>query len=512
MQQYILSLDQGTTSSRAILFDQKGHIVSQAQKEFTQIFPKPGWVEHDPLEIWSTQAGVAAEATVKAGQNGKSIAALGITNQRETVVVWNRKTGKPVYNAIVWQDRRTAAYCDELRAEGREDLIRSKTGLLLDAYFSASKVRWILDNVKGARQKAEAGKLAFGTVDSWLIWNFTQGELHVTDVTNASRTMLFNIHSLAWDDELLALFDIPRSMLPEVRQSSEVYGETKTTIFASKIPIAGIAGDQQAALFGQLCTEPGMVKSTYGTGCFMLMNIGTEPKASQNNLLTTVAWQINGQVQYALEGSIFIAGAVVQWLRDNLGIIKTSAEVEQLARQVSSTDGVYFVPAFAGLGAPYWDPYARGVIFGMSRATKAAHVARAAVEAIAYQTMDVLQAMQADAELPITALRVDGGATSNELLMQFLADVLNTSVVRPRMAETTALGAAYLAGLAVGYWQSVEEIKALGQADTSYTPKPNRATIEDGIANWNRAVQALQVWSEGAHPMKTEATPETTAK
>ncbi|QNE39278.1 glycerol kinase GlpK [Hymenobacter sp. NBH84] len=512
MQQYILSLDQGTTSSRAILFDQKGHIVSQAQKEFTQIFPKPGWVEHDPLEIWSTQAGVAAEATVKAGQNGKSIAALGITNQRETVVVWNRKTGKPVYNAIVWQDRRTAAYCDELRAEGREDLIRSKTGLLLDAYFSASKVRWILDNVKGARKKAEAGKLAFGTVDSWLIWNFTQGELHVTDVTNASRTMLFNIHSLAWDDELLALFDIPRSMLPEVRQSSEVYGETKTTIFASKIPIAGIAGDQQAALFGQLCTEPGMVKSTYGTGCFMLMNIGTEPKASQNNLLTTVAWQINGQVQYALEGSIFIAGAVVQWLRDNLGIIKTSAEVEQLARQVSSTDGVYFVPAFAGLGAPYWDPYARGVIFGMSRATKAAHVARAAVEAIAYQTMDVLQAMQADAELPITALRVDGGATSNELLMQFLADVLNTSVVRPRMAETTALGAAYLAGLAVGYWQSVEEIKALGQADTSYTPKPNRATIEDGIANWNRAVQALQVWSEGAHPMKTEATPETTAK
>ncbi|MBW3126970.1 glycerol kinase GlpK [Hymenobacter profundi] len=512
MQQYILSLDQGTTSSRAILFDQKGHIVSQAQKEFTQIFPKPGWVEHDPLEIWSTQAGVAAEATVKAGQNGKSIAALGITNQRETVVVWNRKTGKPVYNAIVWQDRRTAAYCDELRAEGREDLIRSKTGLLLDAYFSASKVGWILDNVKGARKKAEAGKLAFGTVDSWLIWNFTQGELHVTDVTNASRTMLFNIHSLAWDDELLALFDIPRSMLPEVRQSSEVYGETKTTIFASKIPIAGIAGDQQAALFGQLCTAPGMVKSTYGTGCFMLMNIGTEPKASQNNLLTTVAWQINGQVQYALEGSIFIAGAVVQWLRDNLGIIKTSAEVEQLARQVSSTDGVYFVPAFAGLGAPYWDPYARGVIFGMSRATKAAHVARAAVEAIAYQTMDVLQAMQADAELPITALRVDGGATSNELLMQFLADVLNTSVVRPRMAETTALGAAYLAGLAVGYWQSVEEIKALGQADTSYTPKPNRATIEDGIANWNRAVQALQVWSEGAHPVKTEATPETTAK
>ncbi|UOR07033.1 glycerol kinase GlpK [Hymenobacter aerilatus] len=511
MQQYILSLDQGTTSSRAILFDQQGQIVSQAQKEFTQIFPQPGWVEHDPLEIWSTQAGVAAEATVKAGQNGKSIAAIGITNQRETVVVWNRHTGKPVYNAIVWQDRRTAEYCDELRAQGREDLIRAKTGLLLDAYFSASKVRWILDHVEGARQQAEAGELAFGTVDSWLIWNFTQGELHVTDVTNASRTMLFNIHSLTWDDELLTLFAIPRSMLPQVRQSSEVYGETKTTIFASKIPIAGIAGDQQAALFGQLCTEPGMVKSTYGTGCFMLMNIGTEPKASQNNLLTTVAWQLNGQVQYALEGSIFIAGAVVQWLRDNLGIIKTSAEVEQLARQVSSTDGVYFVPAFAGLGAPYWDSYARGVIFGMSRATKAAHVARAAVESIAYQTMDVLRAMQADAELPIAELRVDGGATANKLLMQFLADVLNTKVVRPHMAETTALGAAYLAGLAVGYWPSIEAIKALGQADTAYTPRPDRASIEDGIADWNRAVQALQVWSEGRPAAKSEATPATAA-
>jgi len=503
MQQYILSLDQGTTSSRAILFDQKGHIVSQAQKEFTQIFPKPGWVEHDPLEIWSTQAGVAAEATVKAGQNGKSIAAIGITNQRET--------GKPVYNAIVWQDRRTAEYCDALREAGQEEMIRSKTGLLLDAYFSASKVKWILDNVKGARKKAEAGKLAFGTVDSWLIWNFTQGELHVTDVTNASRTMLFNIHSLAWDDELLTLFDIPRSMLAEVRQSSEVYGETKTTIFASKIPIAGIAGDQQAALFGQLCTEPGMVKSTYGTGCFMLMNIGSQPKLSQNNLLTTVAWKINGQVQYALEGSIFIAGAVVQWLRDNLGIIKTSAEVEQLARQVNGTDGVYFVPAFAGLGAPYWDPYARGVIFGMSRATKAAHIARAAVEAIAYQTMDVLKAMQADAELPIAELRVDGGATSNELLMQFLADVLDTKVVRPRMAETTALGAAYLAGLAVGYWQSVADIKAIGQADTLYVPKPNRAAIEAGIDNWSRAVQALQVWSKGGQPAHTTVQPETAA-
>ncbi|WP_086593690.1 glycerol kinase GlpK [Hymenobacter crusticola] len=500
MQQFILALDQGTTSSRAILFDQKGHIVSQAQKEFTQIFPKPGWVEHDPLEIWSTQAGVAAEATVKTGHNGSNIAAIGITNQRETVVVWNRKTGKPVYNAIVWQDRRTAEYCDQLRAEGQEEMIRNKTGLLLDAYFSASKVRWILDNVKGARKKAEAGKLAFGTVDSWLIWNFTQGELHVTDVTNASRTMLFNIHSLTWDDELLALFDIPRSMLPEVRQSSEVYGETKTTIFASKIPIAGIAGDQQAALFGQQCINPGMVKSTYGTGCFMLMNIGPEPRASQNNLLTTLAWKIDGKVQYALEGSIFIAGAVVQWLRDNLGIIKTSSQVEQLAKQVSSSEGVYFVPAFAGLGAPHWDPYARGVIFGMSRATKAAHIARAALEAIAYQTRDVLKAMEADSGLPIAELRVDGGATINEMLMQFQADVLNTKVVRPRMAETTALGAAYLAGLAVGYWKSFAEIQALGHSETTYNPKANRAGIDEGLENWDRAVRALQVWSKVPQP------------
>jgi glycerol kinase len=499
MQQFILSLDQGTTSSRAILFDGKGQIVSQAQKEFTQIFPKPGWVEHDPMEIWSTQAGVAAEATVKVGLNGKSIAAIGITNQRETTIVWNRETGKPVYNAIVWQDRRTAEYCDQLRQEGHEELIRRKTGLLLDAYFSASKVRWILESVAGARQAAEAGKLLFGTVDSWLIWNFTQGELHVTDVTNASRTMLFNINSLAWDDELLTLFGIPRSMLPEVRQSSEVYGETKTTVFASKIPIAGIAGDQQAALFGQLCTKPGMVKSTYGTGCFMLMNIGSEPRTSQNNLLTTLAWKINGQVQYALEGSIFMAGAVVQWLRDNLGIIKTSAEVEQLARQVKSSGGVCFVPAFAGLGAPHWDPYARGVIFGMSRATTAAHIARAAVEAIAFQTMDVLRAMEADAGQPIAELRVDGGAAANDLLMQFQADVLHTKVVRPRMTETTALGAAYLAGLAVGYWNSVEEIQALGQTDTVFEPDVHRAGIEEGIENWQRAVQALQVWSKGPH-------------
>ncbi|MCB2379753.1 glycerol kinase GlpK [Hymenobacter sp. BT635] len=500
MAKYILALDQGTTSSRAILFDRKGRIVAQAQKEFAQLFPKPGWVEHDPLEIWSTQAGVAAEATVKAGQNGKSIAALGITNQRETVVVWNRKTGKPIYNAIVWQDRRTAPYCDQLRAEGREPMIRAKTGLVLDAYFSASKVKWILDNVRGARKKAEAGLLAFGTIDSWLIWNFTQGELHVTDVTNASRTMLLNIHTLRWDEELLALFDIPSSMLPQVRQSSEVYGETKTTVFASKIPITGIAGDQQAALFGQLCTTPGMVKNTYGTGCFMLMQTGTEPKESRNNLLTTVAWQLDGQVQYALEGSIFMAGAVVQWLRDNLGIIKTAADVEQLARQVGSTEGVYFVPAFAGLGAPHWNPYARGTLFGMSRATTAAHIARAAVEAIAFQVMDVLRAMEADSGLPIAELRVDGGASANNLLMQFQADVLNTKVVRPRITETTALGAAYLAGLAVGYWGSVAELQALGQSDTAFTPKANQAAIAEGIGHWHRAVQAVQVWAQPPAP------------
>jgi len=498
MQQFILALDQGTTSSRAILFDQKGQIVAQAQKEFPQIFPKPGWVEHDPREIWSSQAGVAAEATVKVGHNGRNIAAIGITNQRETVVVWNRRTGAPVYNAIVWQDRRTAEYCDQLREEGHEDLLRGKTGLLLDAYFSASKVRWILDNVEGARVQAEAGELAFGTVDSWLIWNFTQGELHVTDVSNASRTMLFNIHTLTWDEELLALFDIPRSMLPTVKQSSQVYGETKTTLFASKIPIAGIAGDQQAALFGQMCTEPGMVKSTYGTGCFMLMNIGETPKPSQHNLLTTISWQLDGKVCYALEGSIFIAGAVVQWLRDNLGIIRTSSEIEQLATQVEDNGGVYFVPAFAGLGAPYWDPYARGTIFGISRATKAAHIARAAVEAIAYQTMDVLKAMEADSSLPIAELRVDGGATVNKLLMQFQADVLRTKVVRPGMAETTALGAAYLAGLAVGYWKDLAEIQALAQDDSSYTPNPDRPGLEAGIADWHRAVRALQVWAQSA--------------
>jgi glycerol kinase len=496
MNQFILALDQGTTSSRAILFDQQGQIVSIAQKEFTQIFPHPGWVEHDPQEIWSTQAGVAAEATVKAGMNGKNIAAMGITNQRETVIVWDKTTGVPVYNAIVWQDRRTAEYCDELKAQGKAEQIRAKTGLIIDSYFSATKVKWILDNVPGARQKAEAGELICGTVDTWLIWNFTRGELHVTDVTNASRTMLFNINTMEWDDELLELFTIPKSMLATVKQSSEVYGETKTTIFASAIPIAGIAGDQQAALFGQMCTVPGMVKNTYGTGCFMLMNIGDKPKLSKNNLLTTVAWKINGQTQYAFEGSTFIAGAVVQWLRDGLGIIKTSAEVESLALKVNDTEGVYFVPAFAGLGAPYWNSNVRGTIVGMTRGTTAAHIARAAIESIAYQTADVLKAMEADAGVKIKELRVDGGATANNLLMQFQSDLLEAKVIRPNVVETTALGAAYLAGLAVGYWKNVEEIQQLWQSEKEFSPVPNNETITKGIAEWKKAIKAAQAWGE----------------
>lgn len=496
MKQFILALDQGTTSSRAILFDQQGQIVSIAQKEFTQIFPQPGWVEHDPQEIWSTQAGVAAEATVKAGLNGKNIAAMGITNQRETVIVWDKATGVPVYNAIVWQDRRTSEYCNELKVQGKEQLIREKTGLIIDSYFSATKVKWILDNVPGARQKAEAGELICGTVDTWLIWNFTRGELHVTDVTNASRTMLFNINTMQWDDELLDLFTIPNSMLATVKQSSEVYGETKTTIFASAIPIAGIAGDQQAALFGQMCTVPGMVKNTYGTGCFMLMNIGDKPKLSKNNLLTTVAWKINGQTQYAFEGSTFIAGAVVQWLRDGLGIIKTSAEVEQLALKVKDTEGVYFVPAFAGLGAPYWNSNVRGTIVGMTRGTTAAHIARAAIESIAYQTADVLKAMEADAGVKIKELRVDGGATANNLLMQFQSDLLEAKVIRPNVVETTALGAAYLAGLAVGYWKDVEEIQQLWQSEKEFSPVPNNDAITKGIAEWKKAIKAAQAWGE----------------
>jgi len=493
---YILALDQGTTSSRAIIFDHDGQIRSVAQKEFTQIFPQPGWVEHDPNEIWSTQAGVAAEATTKLGINGKNIKAIGITNQRETTIVWNRETGQPIYNAIVWQDRRTAPYCDQLKADGHIETIRAKTGLVIDAYFSASKVNWILNNVDGARDLANEGKLAFGTVDTWLVWKFTRGRVHVTDVTNASRTMLYNIKTQQWDEELLQLFEVPASMLPEVKQSSEVYGETDTTIFASKIPITGIAGDQQAALFGQMCTAKGMVKNTYGTGCFMLMNIGKEFIASKNNLLTTVAWKINGQIQYAFEGSIFIGGAVVQWLRDGLGVIKTSAEVEQLALNVNDTGGVYFVPAFAGLGAPYWDPDARGTIVGITRGTTSGHIARAAIEAIAFQTVDVLKAMEADAGTAITELRVDGGATANNLLMQFQADLLNCKVIRPHIVETTALGAAYLAGLAVGYWNNLEEIQQQWQSERNFLPAADTANVEEAMKGWKRAVAAAQSWSQ----------------
>ncbi len=496
MEDYILALDQGTTSSRAIVFDHKGQIKSIAQKEFTQIFPQPGWVEHDPNEIWSTQASVAAEATVKIGANGTNIKAIGITNQRETTIVWDRNTGEPVYNAIVWQDRRTAEFCDQLRKDGHEDLIRSKTGLVIDAYFSASKIRWILDNVEGARKRAEAGELAFGTVDSWLVWKFTRGHIHATDITNACRTMLFNIKTQEWDDELIRIFDIPKSMLPEVKQSSEIYGETTTTIFASKIPIAGIAGDQHAALFGQMCIEKAMVKNTYGTGCFMLMNIGDEFIESKNNLLTTVAWKIDGKIQYAFEGSIFIGGAVVQWLRDGLGIIRKSADVERLALEVDTTDGVYFVPAFAGLGAPYWKPDVRGTIVGLTRGTTDSHIARAALESIAYQTMDVLKAMEADSGMEIKELRVDGGATSNDLLMQFQSNLLNCQVIRPNVVETTALGAAYLAGLAVGYWKNVEEIQQLWEAEKEFSPEEDRSAIKKSVHGWRKAIHAAQAWTE----------------
>lgn len=495
-EQYILALDQGTTSSRAMLFDRQGNIVSLAQKEFEQIYPHPGWVEHDPQAIWATQAGVAAEAVTHAGLNGTSIAAIGITNQRETTIVWDRETGQPVYNAIVWQERRTADFCDDLKARGLEAKVRAKTGLPIDAYFSATKIRWILDNVPGAREKANAGKLAFGTVDSWLVWNFTKHELHVTDVSNASRTMLFNIHTLQWDDELLELLGIPRSMLPEVKASSEIYGYTKTTVFASKIPLAGIAGDQQAALFGQMCTTPGMVKNTYGTGCFLVMNTGSAPIESKNNLITTIAWQIGGQVQYALEGSIFIAGAVVQWLRDGLGTIKSASEIEGLARSVEHSDGVYLVPAFAGLGAPHWNAHARGSLFGVTRGTTSAHLARAALDSIAYQSLDVLAAMEADSGISIGELRVDGGASANDLLMQFQADLLGVDTVRPRITETTALGAAYLAGLAIGYWTSMEELRSQWQLDKRFSPLLPKEQVEQRMAGWQRAVRAAKAWAD----------------
>lgn len=491
---YILSLDQGTTSSRAILFDHAGSIVAVAQKEFPQIFPKPGWVEHDPRDIWSSQAGVAAEVLTKASVGAADVAAIGITNQRETTLVWDRFTGKPIYNAIVWQDRRTAGVCDRLRARKLDRMIRKKTGLVIDAYFSATKAQWILQNVRGARERAKAGDLAFGTVDSWLIWNLTGGKVHVTDASNASRTMLYDISKGDWDDELLKLFGVPRSMLPEVRSSSEVYG--MTTMLDTPIPIAGIAGDQQAALFGQACTKPGMAKNTYGTGCFMLMNTGTKRIASKNNLLTTVAWRIGDRTEYALEGSIFIAGAVVQWLRDGLQFFRSAAEIEALAAGVSDTGGVYLVPAFAGLGAPHWDQYARGTIVGLTRGSTKAHIARAALEGIVLQVMDVLKAMEADAGIKLKELRVDGGASANDLLMQLQADLLNVPVVRPKVAETTALGAAYLAGLAVGFWKNQSDIARQWQVDKRFKPAMKTAARSKITKGWERALSRAKAWEE----------------
>lgn len=495
MNKYILAADQGTTSSKAILFDRKGLPVATAQKEFTQIYPQPGWVEHDPEEIWATQAGVLTEVISGAGIISSDIAAIGIANQRETTVVWNRRTGKPVYNAIVWQDRRTADFCDKMNREGHKESIREKTGLIIDAYFSATKIRWILNNVEGARLQAERGELAFGTVDTWLTWNLTEGEVHITDVTNASRTMLFNINTLSWDEELLQLFDIPASILPEVRSSSEVYGLTKG-IFSTPVPVAGIAGDQQAALFGQMCTEPGMIKNTYGTGCFLMMNIGTKPTRSDSNLLTTVAWKVRDQTHYALEGSIFIAGAAVQWLRDGLRIINSSADVEQLASEAIDNGGVCFVPAFTGLGAPHWNQHARGTIVGITRGTTAAHIARATLESIAFQTLEVVQAMNKDSGVDILELRVDGGAAVDDLLMQFQSDILRAKVVRPRITETTALGAAYLAGLAVNYWKDLDELRDQWQVGKTFEPLKDAGETDELVKGWRKAVKAALAWAD----------------
>jgi len=486
---YILALDQGTTSSRAIVFDHNGQICSVAQKEFTQYFPKPGWVEHDANEIWSSEASVIAEAITQIDINGLDIAAIGITNQRETTIVWDIDTEEPIYHAIVWQDRRTAEYCDKLKAQGLVDKIREKTGLIIDAYFSGTKIKWILDNVPGARKRAEMGKLRFGNVDSWLIWRLTRGTAHVTDVTNASRTMLFNINTLQWDDDLLKLLDIPRSMMPEVKSCSEVMAHTKTTIFAHEVPIAGVAGDQQAALFGQMCIEPGSIKNTYGTGCFVMLNVGEKPVLSKNNLLTTVAWKIGDKVNYALEGSIYVGGSVVQWIRDGLGFIKSSSEIEELASTVPDSGGVYFVPALTGLAAPYWDPYARGLICGITRGTTRAHIARAALDGIAFQTYDIAQAMAKDMNAPLTELKVDGGASRNNLLMQFQANLLGINVVRPKITETTALGAAYLAGLAVGFWESIDELRQQWQVERTFEPVKDSPEIEEAKKGWADAIQ-----------------------
>ena len=496
MPKYILSLDQGTTSSRAIIFDKAGLVKAVAQKEFTQIFPRPGWVEHDGNQIWSSQSGVAKKAITKAGLSVNDIAGIGITNQRETTIVWDRYSHQPVYNAIVWQDRRTSEFCNELKKQGKARKIQEKTGLVIDAYFSATKIKWILDNVTGARRKAEQGDLCFGTIDSWLLFKLTVGKVHATDVSNASRTMLFNIHTLQWDKELLKLFDIPSAMLPEVRSSSEVYGDAEVFSSGLRLPVAGIAGDQQAALFGQMCINPGMVKNTYGTGCFMLMNTGNVPVSSKNNLLTTIAWKIGNQTTYALEGSVFIGGAVVQWLRDGLKIIKRAAEVENLALSVNDNGGVYFVPAFTGLGAPYWDQFAKGTILGITRGTTTGHIARAAIESIAFQTMEVLQAMNADASLSIKELRVDGGATANDLLMQFQSDILNCKVIRPEITETTALGAAYLAGLAIGFWKNVNEIEKYWKAEKVFDPSLAPADRKKEMQKWMKAIMATRIWAE----------------
>ena len=486
MKEYILALDQGTSSSRAIVFNRKGEAKAVCQKEFAQHFPKPGLVEHDPMDIWSSEYAVMTEAVASLGLGGSDIAAIGITNQRETTIVWDAETGKPICHAIVWQDRRTSDFCDSLKAAGMTELIRKKTGLIIDAYFSGTKIRWILDNVPGARERAEQGKLRFGTVDSWLVWNLTGGHEHVTDVSNASRTMLFNINTIQWDEELLDILNIPLSMMPQVKSSSEIYGQT--SLLGGEVPVAGIAGDQQAALFGQMCTEPGAVKNTYGTGCFLLMNTGEKPIMSHNNLLATIAWKIGDKVNYALEGSIFVAGSVVQWLRDGLGIIKSSSEVEALAESVPDNGGVYMVPALTGLGAPYWDPHAQGSIFGITRGTKAAHIARAALEGIAFQTMDIVAAMEKDSGIHLGELKVDGGASRNNLMMQFQSDILGAKVIRPKVTETTALGAAYLAGLAVGFWESIDDVKKQWQSERVFIPSMDEATVKAAKAGWAEAI------------------------
>jgi glycerol kinase len=492
--QYVLALDQGTTSSRAILFGHEATIKGVAQREFEQIFPQPGWVEHDPEEIWSSQISVAVEALSRAELRPRDIIALGITNQRETTVVWNRETGKPVYNAIVWQDRRTAGFCDQLKADGRETLIQERTGLMIDSYFSASKITWILDHVPGARDLADAGRLAFGTVDSWLIWKLTGGRIHVTDASNASRTMLFNIHTGQWDDELLDIFRIPKSMMPVVGASAQVYGEVTTTLGLSGIAIAGIAGDQQASLFGQRCTSPGLTKNTYGTGCFALQNTGTVAVSSSNRLVTTVAWKMGNIIEYALEGSVFVGGAVVQWLRDGLGIIRTSAEIESLAASVPDNGGVYFVPAFVGLGAPHWDQYARGSVFGLTRGARAGHLARAALESIAYQVADLLDAIQRDSGTALPELRVDGGGSANDGLMQFQADILGIPIVRPAVTETTALGTAYFAGIAVKFWRDVAEIASMPRKEQRFEPQMPRSQAASLRERWNDALSRAKDW------------------